>query len=310
MQALGSSGHKKKRAREKETREGRGSTVTLACLPRARPSSLSPTTSKRLLRGLCCFFFLFTFLCTVSTTWWSPGGGYRSLAIRYSKNFAEWEDWEPVFSTEITKIVCDWTTVVIGNQRPVKTIISDLSESSIPSVKIPLVSSFHSEFWSGRFANWRKWNYSQLAPCGHRAITETPIIRTAANSPAKKEMFDWNKLPQLRTPANEDTNSSSLQCPLQMELTFILVSWQLKPVSETAWFFSRAWTVLMTRTLPIAQSNGMFCHGCYSLHQRRVGVINSKNIWRVSVLRYFLPDGWFFQFQPFFQTVHSLLCLN
>ena len=61
----------------------------------------------------------------------------------------------PIFSTEITKIVCDWTTVVIGNQRLVKT-ISDLSESSIPSVKIPLVSSFHSEFWSGRFAKERK----------------------------------------------------------------------------------------------------------------------------------------------------------
>ena len=51
----------------------------------------------------------------------------------------------PIFSTEITKIVCDWTTVVIGNQRLVKT-ISDLSESSIPSIKIPLVSSFYSEF--------------------------------------------------------------------------------------------------------------------------------------------------------------------
>ena len=36
---LGSSGHKKKRAREKET---------LACLPRARPFALSPTISKRL----------------------------------------------------------------------------------------------------------------------------------------------------------------------------------------------------------------------------------------------------------------------
>ena len=44
QQALGSSGHKKKRAREKETR--------LACLPRARPFSLSPATSKRLLRRL------------------------------------------------------------------------------------------------------------------------------------------------------------------------------------------------------------------------------------------------------------------
>ena len=50
---LGSSGHKKKRAREKETREGRGSACTegprksfpapspLACLPRARAPVLS-----------------------------------------------------------------------------------------------------------------------------------------------------------------------------------------------------------------------------------------------------------------------------
>ena len=27
--------------------------------------------------------------------------------------------------------------------------------------------------------------YSQLSPCGHPAITDTPIIRTAAKSPAK-----------------------------------------------------------------------------------------------------------------------------
>ena len=42
--ALGSSGHKKKRAGENES--------PLACLPRARPFSLSPTNSKRLLRRL------------------------------------------------------------------------------------------------------------------------------------------------------------------------------------------------------------------------------------------------------------------
>ena len=46
-------GHKKKRAREKETREGRlRAPSPFACLPRARPFSLSPTTSKRLLRRL------------------------------------------------------------------------------------------------------------------------------------------------------------------------------------------------------------------------------------------------------------------
>ena len=30
-----------------------------------------------------------------------------------------------------------------------------------------------------------RWTYSQLSPCGHPAITNTPIIRTAAKSPAK-----------------------------------------------------------------------------------------------------------------------------
>ena len=28
-------------------------------------------------------------------------------------------------------------------------------------------------------------SYSQLSPCGHLAITDTPLIRTAAKSPAK-----------------------------------------------------------------------------------------------------------------------------
>ena len=66
-------------------------------------------------------------------------------------------------------------------------------------------------------------NYSQLLPCGHLAITDTPIIRTAATSLAKKkkiQTFDLKKkkkkkkLRLLRTLANEDTNSRSLQCPL------------------------------------------------------------------------------------------------
>lgn len=44
-------------------------------------------------------------------------------------------------------------------------------------------------------------DYSQLSPCGHTAITNTPIIRTTAKSQCKNELqiFDWNKLPLMRT---------------------------------------------------------------------------------------------------------------
>ena len=36
--------------------------------------------------------------------------------------------------------------------------------------------------------------YSQLSPCGHPAITDTPIKRTVAKSPAKKKITDvWLK---------------------------------------------------------------------------------------------------------------------
>ena len=41
--------------------------------------------------------------------------------------------------------------------------------------------------------------YSQLSPCGHLAITDTPLIRTAAKSPAKVT-DDWLK----QTPAITD----------------------------------------------------------------------------------------------------------
>ena len=64
-------------------------------------------------------------------------------------------------------------------------------------------------------------NYSQRLPCGHLALTDTPIIRTAATSLAKKKKTNVKqkkkkkkKLRLLRTLANEDTNSRSLQCPL------------------------------------------------------------------------------------------------
>ena len=44
-------------------------------------------------------------------------------------------------------------------------------------------------------------DYSQLSPCGHTAITNTPIIRTTAKSQCKNELqiFDWNKRPLMRT---------------------------------------------------------------------------------------------------------------
>ena len=44
-------------------------------------------------------------------------------------------------------------------------------------------------------------DYSQLSPCGHTAITNTPIIRTTAKSQCKNELqiFDWNKLRLMRT---------------------------------------------------------------------------------------------------------------
>ena len=42
--------------------------------------------------------------------------------------------------------------------------------------------------------------YSQRSPCGHVAITDTPLIRTAAKSPAKITVI-WLK----QTPANTNT---------------------------------------------------------------------------------------------------------
>ena len=56
-----------------------------------------------------------------------------------------------------------------------------------------------------------KRRYSQLSPCGHLAITDTLIIRTAAKSPAKNKLqtFNWHKFPLLRTLTVKDTNSQA-----------------------------------------------------------------------------------------------------
>ena len=63
--------------------------------------------------------------------------------------------------------------------------------------------------------------YSQLWPCGHLAITDTPIIRTAAKSPVKtnyRRLTEINSryygLSRMRTLAR-----GPQQCPLERELT-------------------------------------------------------------------------------------------
>ena len=43
-------------------------------------------------------------------------------------------------------------------------------------INFKLFLAFHADFL---------WNYSQLSPCGHPAIMNTPIKQTAAKSPAK-----------------------------------------------------------------------------------------------------------------------------
>ena len=53
-----------------------------------------------------------------------------------------------------------------------------------------------------RSLKWRETNgircsyYSQLSPCGHPAITDTPIIRTAAKSPAK---INYRRLTEINS---------------------------------------------------------------------------------------------------------------
>lgn len=60
--------------------------------------------------------------------------------------------------------------------------------------------------------------YRQLMPCGHPAITETPIIQTGAKFQAKMNyrwLFDWNtwELLILWTLTNKDNYFRSLQRP-------------------------------------------------------------------------------------------------
>ena len=46
----------------------------------------------------------------------------------------------------------------------------------------------------GETENTPKMEYSQLSPCGHLAITDTLLIRTAANSPSEIFFIDvWMK---------------------------------------------------------------------------------------------------------------------
>ena len=81
-------------------------------------------------------------------------------------------------------------------------------ESGVPSKKITnkllleitvavyLVVSHISWIETGSDNGRRQCKYSQLSPCGHLAITETPIIQTAAKSAAKT---NYTRLTELNS---------------------------------------------------------------------------------------------------------------
>ena len=54
-------------------------------------------------------------------------------------------------------------------------------------------------------------NYRQLLPCGHPAITDTPIIRTAAKSPAQT---NYRCLTEINSCYYGHSLMRTLQCPL------------------------------------------------------------------------------------------------
>ena len=83
--------------------------------------------------------------------------------------------------------------------------------------------------------------YSQLSPCGLPAITDTPANNTDSSLiPSKNilEMFDWNKLPLLRTLANEDTNSRSLATVSSIKGVDRMEIWELVIYTLAVW---RCW---------------------------------------------------------------------
>ena len=65
---------------------------------------------------------------------------------------------------------------------------------------------------------WGGWVLPYISHLGivNSRLADTPIIQTAAKFPGRNKLqtFDLNKLPLLRTLANEETNLRSLQCPL------------------------------------------------------------------------------------------------
>ena len=63
--------------------------------------------------------------------------------------------------------------------------------------------------------------HSRFSPCGHPAIKDNPITGTSTMLiPGENnlQMIEWNLFPLLWTLDNDETDSSSLNCPLLREL--------------------------------------------------------------------------------------------
>ena len=77
------------------------------------------------------------------------------------------------------------------------------------------VRVFGTRKWPIVFNNWRTIALRTPRYNGHPDNTDSSKI--PGNN--KLQTFDWNKLPQVPSLANEDTDPRSLQCPLFRELT-------------------------------------------------------------------------------------------
>ena len=119
----------------------------------------------------------------------------------------------------LTCFILDLTIIAVGvgayNPNELKFIATDgkrhvFTAKSFDKL-LELVKALRRKACSGKCAII----YSLLSLCGHPAITDTPIKRTAAKSLAKTNYRRLTVInpPQLRTLATQDTDSRSLQCP-------------------------------------------------------------------------------------------------
>ena len=132
-----------------------------------------------------------------------------------------WFCWTSLKDTAFTRLSCSDEDV-----RFIRTMASHephvwLLVTLRPWVSVSVVSCTTSACWHVTLKTYLHHvtfmtilSTSQLPPCGHLTITDTPIIWTIAKSPEKNKLqaFDWNKCPPLRTLTIKDNNSRSWGC--------------------------------------------------------------------------------------------------